>query len=204
MASLSSNKVIFDSTSTDVIGSLAPDGLTIGIEKGSEQTGFFVYSVDAYNLWFKDSNGNWGLYQTITEPMADGRTYPWGNNVAVYIQTSTASPRFYVFRRTGALEYDSDPTDGVDSADTMLVKDQSEFNIMAPGGDQATVSIGVTLHGDLEDLGWTASGHIGNAYSVVMFDASGNPIEIAAPASGSREGKVLQWISNTELAWVAV
>ena len=141
MASLSSNKVIFDSTSTDVLGSLAPTGATIGIEKGAEQTGFFVYSVSAYNIWFKDAGGSWNLYQTITEPMEDGRTFPWGSNTAAYIQTSAASPRFYVFRRTGALEYDSDPSDADDSADTMLVKDQNQFNIMAPGGDAAVVNV---------------------------------------------------------------
>ena len=204
MASLSSNKVIFDSTSTDVLGSLAPTGATIGIEKGAEQTGFFVYSVSAYNIWFKDAGGSWNLYQTITEPMEDGRTFPWGSNTAAYIQTSAASPRFYVFRRTGALEYDSDPSDADDSADTMLVKDQNQFNIMAPGGDAAVVNVGVTLHSDLQDLGWTDCGHTGNAYSVVMFDANGDATQIAPPADGERAGKALKWISNTELAWVAI
>jgi hypothetical protein len=136
--------------------------------------------------------------------MQDGRTFPWGSNTAAYLQTSDISPSFYVFKRTGAIEYDSDVSDATDEKDTLLVEDVTQFNIAAPSGDSSVTTIGVTAHDELTNLEWSACGHTGGVYAVVMFDANGDAMEIAAPAVGERAGKALKWTSDTELAWVTI
>jgi hypothetical protein len=203
MTILSSNKVKFTSASTDVVGSNAPS-TEDGIVKSLGETGFFVYSPNAYNIYFKSEGGSWVLYQAITEPMQDGRTFPWGANTAAFIQTSDVSPMFFVFKRTGAIEYDSDVSDATDEKDTLMVEDVTQFNIAAPSGESSVTQIGVSSHDELTNLGWDVCGHTGGAFAIVMFDANGAAIEVTAPAAGERAGKALKWTSDTELAWVTI
>ena len=203
MAILSSSKVKFTSANTDVVGQNAPS-TEDGIVKSIGETGFFVYSSNAYNVYFKNELGNWVIYQTITEPMKDGRSFPWGTNTAAFIQTMDASPFFFVFPRTGAMEYDADVTDADDSEDTLMVTNETQFNIAAPSGNSSITKIGVTDHTELENLEWNASGHTGGVFAIVMFDGNGDAVEIAAPAAGERAGKALKWTSDTELAWVTI
>lgn len=203
MAILNSSKNKFNSANADVVGGNAPNAQE-GILKSVGETGFFVHSPHAYAIWFKNQAGNWVLYQTITEPMKDGRAFPWGDNTAAFLQTNSAGAFFFVFPRTGAIEYDSDVTDADDSDNTSMVKNESEFNIASPSGNAAVTKIGVTDHSELENLEWDSCGHTGGAYSVVMFDENGDPVEIAAPAAGERAGKALKWTSDTELAWVTI
>jgi hypothetical protein len=203
MPILSSSKNKFDSANTDVVGGNAPS-TEEGITKSIGETGFFVYSPNAYAIWFKDESGYWALYQTITEPMKDGRSFPWGANTAAFIQTNEAGAFFFIFPRTGAIEYDGDVTDADDSEDTLMVANESQFNISAPSGASSVTKIGVTDHSELDNLDWDTCGHTGGAFSIVMFDSAGNPVEIPAPAAGERAGKALKWTSDTELAWVTI
>jgi len=203
MAILSSSKVKFTSANTDVVGQNAPS-TEDGIVKSVGETGFFVYSSNAYNIYFKNEAGSWVIYQTITEPMKDGRSFPWGPNTAAFIQTMDASPFFFVFPRTGAMEYDADVTDTNDSNDTLMVVNESQFNIAAPSGDSSVTQIGVSAHDELTNLGWDVCGHTGGAFAIVMFDANGAAVEITAPVAGERAGKALKWTSDTVLAWVTI
>jgi len=203
MAILSSTKQKFNSDNTDVVGGNAPADQE-GILKSLGETGFFVHSRYAYAIWFKNQEGTWVLYQSITEPMKDGRTFPWGSNTAAYLQTNSVGASFWVFPRTGAINYDGDVTDNDDSMDTLMVANQTQFNISAPSGDSSVTKIGVTDHSELDSLEWSSCGHTGGAHSIVMFDENGDPVEIAAPAAGERAGKALKWTSDTELAWVTI
>ena len=204
MAILSSSKVLFNSASTDVVGVNAPNAGTVGIVKSIGETGFFVYSSNAYNIWFKNQADTWVIYQVITEPMQDGRTFPWGDNTTAYIQTSDVSPAFRVFKRSGAIEYDGDTTDASDEKDTLMVVNTTQFNIAAPSGDSSVTQIGVSAHDELTNLGWDVCGHTGGAFAIVMFDADGAAVEVTAPVAGERAGKALKWTSDTVLAWVTI
>ena len=203
MAILSSTKQKFNSDNADVVGGNAPADQE-GILKSLGETGFFVHSRHAYAIWFKNQEGTWVLYQSITEPMKDGRTFPWGSNTAAYLQTNSVGASFWVFPRTGAINYDGDVTDNDDSMDTLMVANQTQFNISSPSGDSSVTKIGVTDHSELENLEWDSCGHTGGAFAIVMFDENGDPVEIAAPAAGERAGKALKWTSDTELAWVTI
>jgi hypothetical protein len=186
---------------TSVINSTNPSG-AVGVDSLSAQTGFFVYSSFAYELWFKDQNGIWGMYKAIST--SGGNTFAWGTNQAFYLKTSEVSGDIKVFKREGAILVDNTPGDDNDEPDALVIEDATSLSLLDKSGQEiSTVSVGSSNHTELTNLGWTASGHSGAAYSVVMFDANGAAVEVAAPAEGSRADKVLKWTSDTEIGWVA-
>jgi hypothetical protein len=186
---------------TSVINSTNPSG-AVGVDSLSAQTGFFVYSSFAYELWFKDQNGIWGMYKAIST--SGGNTFAWGTNQAFYLKTSEVSGDIKVFKREGAILIDNTPSDDNDEPDALVIEDATSLSLLDKSGQEiSTVSVGSSNHADLTNLGWTTSGHSGAAYSVVMFDANGAAVEVQAPAEGSRADKVLKWTSDTEIGWVA-
>lgn len=188
-------------TDTSVISSANPNG-AVGIDSLSAQTGFFVYSSFAYELWFKDQNGIWGMYKAIST--SGGNTFAWGTNQAFYLKTSEGSGDIKVFKREGAILVDNTPGDDNDEVDSLVIEDATSLSLLDKSGQEiSTVSVGSSDHSSLTNLGWAASGHSGAAYSVVMFDSNGAAVEVAAPAEGSRADKVLKWTSDTEIGWVA-
>ena len=202
MPNLSSRKEIYTiGTDSDIISSANPNG-DVGVSALASQTGFFVYSSFAYELWFKDQNGIWGMYKSVST--SGGNTFAWGTNQAFYLKTSEVSGNIKVFKRDGAILVDNTPNDGNDEVDSLVVEDATSLNLLDKSGQEiSTVSVGSSDHADLTNLGWDVSGHSGAAYSVVMFDANGDAVELSAPAQGERTDKVLKWVSDTELNWVA-
>lgn len=202
MPNLNSRKEIYViGTNSDVVGSANPNG-DVGVSVLASQTGFFVYSSFAYELWFKDQNGIWGMYKSVA--YSGGNTFAWGTNQAFYLKTSEASGDIKVFKREGAILVDNTPDDGNDEVDALVVEDTTSLNLLDKSGQEiSTVTVGSSDHSGLTNLGWAASGHLGAAYSVVMFDANGDAVELSAPAEGERTDKVLKWVSDTELNWVA-
>ena len=202
MPNLNSRKETYSIGShADVIGSANPNG-DVGISALASQTGFFVYSSFAYELWFKDQNGIWGMYKTVAG--GGGHSFAWGTNQAFYFKTSEASGSIKVFKRDGAILIDSTPNDGDDTADSLVIEDQISLALLDKSGQQvSTVSVGSSDHASLTNLDWTVSGHSGLPYSVVMFDENGDAVELVPPAQGQRTDKVLKWVSNTEISWVA-
>jgi len=188
-------------TNSDVVSSANPNG-DVGVSALASQTGFFVYSSFAYELWFKDQNGIWGMHKSIA--YSGGNTFAWGTNQAFYIKTAQDSGSIKVFKREGAILVDNTPDDGNDEVDSLVVEDTTSLNLLDKSGQEiSTVTVGSSDHSGLANLGWAASGHSGAAYSVVMFDANGDAVELSAPAEGQRADKVLKWVSDTELNWVA-
>jgi hypothetical protein len=188
-------------TDTSVVSSANPNG-DVGVSALSSQTGFFVYSSFAYELWFKDQNGIWGMHKAISA--SGGNTFAWGTNQAFYLKTAQDSGSIKVFKREGAILVDTTPDDGNEEADALVVEDTTSLALLDKSGQEiSTVSVGSSDHSGLTNLGWAASGHSGAAYSVVMFDENGYAVELAAPAEGQRADKVLKWVSDTELNWVA-
>ncbi len=202
MPNLISRKEIYViGTDTDIISSANPNG-DVGVSASSSQTGFFVHSSIAYELWFKDQNGIWGMYKTVAS--SGGHTYAWGTNQAFYLKTAEVSGDIKVFKREGAILIDSTPNDGDDTTDTLVVEDDTSLALLDKSGQEiSTISVSSSDHSALTNLGWTVCGHTGAAYSVVMFDANGDAIELQAPAEGARANKVLKWVSDTEVNWVA-
>jgi len=202
MPNLSSRKEIYViGTDSDIVSSANPNG-DVGVSGLSSQTGFFVYSSFAYELWFKDQNGIWGMHKSISN--SGGNTFAWGTNQAFYIKTAEASGNVKVFKREGAILVDNTPDDGNDEADALVIEDTTSLNLLDKSGQEiSTVSVGSSDHSGLTNLGWDVCGHSGAAYSVVMFDANGDAVELSAPAEGERTDKVLKWVSDTELNWVA-
>lgn len=185
----------------NIINSSSPSG-DVGMSSSASQTGFFVYSSFAYELWFKDQNGIWGMYKSIAS--SGGNTFAWGTNQAFYIKTSEVSGQVSVFKREGAILIDNTPNDGNDEVDSLVIEDTTSLSLLDKSGQAiSTVSVGSSDHSVLSNLGWAASGHSGAAYSVVMFDANGDAVELAPPAEGQRTDKVLKWVSDTEINWVA-
>jgi hypothetical protein len=188
-------------TDSSVVSSANPNG-AVGIDSLSSQTGFFIYSSFAYELWFKDQNGIWGMYKSVAS--SGGNTFAWGTNQAFYIKTTQDSGSIKVFKREGAILIDNTPDDGNDEADALVVEDSTSLSLLDKSGQEiSTVTVGSSDHSGLANLGWAASGHSGAAYSVVMFDENGAAVELSAPAEGQRADKVLKWVSDTELNWVA-
>jgi len=188
-------------THSDIISSANPNG-DVGVSALSSQTGFFVYSSIDYELWFKDQNGIWGMHKSFTGK--GGNTFAWGTNQAFYIKTAEGSGSVNVFKRSGAILIDSTPQDGNDDADSLVVEDATSMALLDKTGQEiSTISVGASDHSGLSNLAWSASGHSGAAFSVVMFDENGDAVEVQAPAQGQRIDKVLKWTSDTELGWVA-
>jgi len=200
MPNLNSRKETYTiGAQTDIINSANPNG-AIGVDSLSSQTGFFIYSSFAYELWFKDQNGIWGMYKSIST--SGGNTFAWGTNQAFYLKTSEASGDIKVFKREGAILIDNTPGDGNDEVDALVIEDATSLSLLDKSGQEiSTVSVGSSDHSTLTNLGWTACGHSGAAFSVVMFDANGDAVELQAPAAGSRTDKVLKWTSDTEVSW---
>ena len=188
-------------THSDIISSANPNG-DVGVTKLESQTGFFVYSSIDYELWFKDQNGIWGMHKAFT--VEGGNTFAWGTNQAFYLKTAEGSGSINVFKRTGAILVDSTPLDGNDDVDALVVEDATSMALLDKTGQEiSTISVGASDHSGLSNLAWSDSGHSGAAFSVVMFDANGDAVELQAPAQGQRADKVLKWVSDTEINWVA-
>lgn len=184
-----------------IISSANPNG-DVGVSALSSQTGFFVYSPFAYELWFKDQNGIWGMHKSISA--SGGNTFAWGTNQAFYLKTDEVAGSIKVFKREGAILVDTTPNDDNEEADALVVQDTTSLALLDKTGQEiSTVSVGSSDHSGLTNLDWSASGHSGAAYSVVMFDSNGDAVELSAPAEGQRTDKVLKWVSDTELNWVA-
>ena len=188
-------------THSEVIDSANPNG-DVGVTKTESHTGFFVHTSIDYELWFKDQNGIWEMYKAFTGK--GGNTFAWGTNQAFYLKTAAGSGRIKVYKRIGAILIDSTPQDNNDSADSLVVEDATSMALLDKTGQEiSTISVGSSDHSSLSNLEWNASGHTGAAYSVVMFDENGSAVEISAPAVGQRADKVLKWVSDTEINWVA-
>ena len=120
MSTLTSNSNFVEGVDTDAIGSSAPAG-NIGFEKGSGQTGFFIYSTTEYTLWLKNSFGTWIAHQAFTaQNLLVSTTFAWEDYEAAYIQTASPGHKVYVYPRTGNLLVDSDTSDNVNEADTLV------------------------------------------------------------------------------------
>jgi hypothetical protein len=121
MSTLTNNTKFTEGIDTDVIAAAAPAG-NIGFEKDSGQTGFFIYSTTEYTIWLKNSFGTWISHQTFTaQNLLVSTTFAWGDYEAAYIQTSAPGHVAYVYPRTGSILVDSDTTDQVNQADTLIV-----------------------------------------------------------------------------------
>lgn len=184
---------------TQIIDSSNPSG-DIGVSKLESQTGFFVYSSIDYELWFKDQNGIWGMHKSIT--VSGGNTFAWSTNQAFYLKTSEVSGDVKIYKREGAILIDNTPSDGNDEVDALVIEDSTSLTLLDKSGQQvSTVSVGSSDHSGLTNLAWTDSGHSGAAYSVVIFDENGDAVELQAPIQNERSGKVLKWVSDTEINW---
>ena len=120
MPTLTSNTSFTEGVDTSVIGSSAPAG-NIGFEKDSGQTGFFIYSTTEYTLWLKNSFGTWISHQVFTaQNLLVSTTFAWEDYEAGYIQTTSPGHKVFVYPRTGNVLVDSDTSDGVNQADTLV------------------------------------------------------------------------------------
>lgn len=184
MTILQNRRTTFSLTDTDVISSSTPSS-EAGIEKSAGQEGFFIYTSKAFDLWFKDANGAWSLYDSYgLADIADGVAFSWNTNTAAFVRTQEASHQVSVFV--------------IQTKTVGSFGNQEQTTLSSVGYDR------LDEHSNYKRVRMQNSGHTGEAYAIAVFDASGEASYISAPVSGQREGKTLGWDENGALGWITL
>jgi hypothetical protein len=184
MTILQNRRTAFSLTNTDVMSSAAPSS-EAGIEKSDGQEGFFIYTSKAFDLWFKDANGAWSLYNSYgLADIADGVAFSWNTNTAAFIRTQEASHQISVFV--------------IQTKTVGSFGNQEQTSVSSAGLDR------LKEHSNYKRVRMQNSGHTGEAYAIAIFDANGEASYVSAPVSGQREGKALGWDENGALGWITL
>jgi hypothetical protein len=166
------------------MSSAAPSSET-GIEKSAGQEGFFIYTSKAFDLWFKDANGAWSLYDSYgLADITDGVAFSWNTNTAAFVRTQEASHQISVFV--------------IQTKTVGSFGNQEQTTLSSVGHDR------LDEHSNYKRVRMQNSGHTGEAYAIAVFDANGEASYISAPVSGQREGKTLGWDENGALGWITL
>ncbi len=134
-------------TNTKKINSLDPVG-NIGITKSAEQKGLLITTDFSYEIWFKNSEGNWNLNESVNSSTIKYKTISWGTNTHVYFKTEANSGKMRIVgltetASTSSLRTSEDSTSGFEGGKTVdtLSYDNNELKLTLNDNTELKVNI---------------------------------------------------------------